>query len=419
MALRGGRAVFSLAKKIYHVFLQGILVKLYRVYLFFYRKLERIKPKMGRTWFHLLTERHVGHAVVIIAALLVTSANLNAYNTGGEEFGYDTMLYSMIEHDTLGYIIEEKVDYSDSASGEAFLDTRLSADLSPLTNETVDEEESNPVLLTEGGQALLRVDSAESETRTRESEEEYLVQEGDTLSTIAEKFAISVNTILWANNLTAKSLIRPGQKLTILPVSGVSHTVKRGENISTIAKKYDIDPEKIVGFNKLASAEDIFVDQKLIIPDGKKLPTPVPQKKALAGIIGKTPKTTALAPSVSRGDYIWPTSCHTITQYYGWTHTGIDIGCGMGKPIYASADGTVVKASYAYNGGYGYMVLIDHGGVQTLYAHNSELYVSNGDTVTQGQVIAAMGSTGRSTGPHSHFEVRLNGTRQNPLSYVK
>ncbi len=128
------------------------------------------------------------------------------------------------------------------------------------------------------------------------------------------------------------------------------------------------------------------------------------------------------------GIFIWPTDSRTITSYFGWRihpifgdyryHSGMDIAASAGTPVYAADSGTVILAQWY--GGYGYCVVIDHGdGLSTLYGHNSELKVSVGDEVTQGQVIALCGSTGNSTGPHVHFEVRVNGVVTEPMDYLQ
>ncbi len=252
---------------------------------------------------------------------------------------------------------------------------------------------------------------------------EYLVKPGDTLGGISEKFDISLATLLWANNLNTRSYIRPGQTLQIMPVSGVLHTVARGETVSKIANTYNTDAGKIVAFNKLQKdGADIIIGEKLIIPDGKK-PTPKRTYTAPSRTFTALRNVAAPPPSVSApagSGYLWPTNVRTITQYYGWRHTGLDIAGPVGSPLYASRGGTVTKSKCGWNGGYGCMIILDHGGgVTTLYGHASQLYVSVGENVVQGQTIAAMGSTGRSTGSHIHFEIRVSGRRGNPLQYIR
>ncbi|OIO19164.1 MAG: hypothetical protein CO029_02685 [Candidatus Magasanikbacteria bacterium CG_4_9_14_0_2_um_filter_41_10] len=276
-----------------------------------------------------------------------------------------------------------------------------------------------------GNQLPTQQDSSMSQGESRKSVIEYTVESGDTIGAIAEAFHISQATILWANDLTTRSFIRPGDTLKILPTDGLIHTVARGDTVSSLANTYDTESSKIIAFNNLQKdGSDIIVGETLIIPDGIK-PVPkstytVPQSRPY------TPLTNVAAPppSISApagSGYLWPLGAHVITQYYGFQHTGLDIsGGGTGTPIYASRGGTVKISQCGYNGGYGCYIILDHGdGVNTLYGHASQLYVSAGETIIQGQTIAAMGNTGRSTGPHLHFEVRINGVRTNPLKYIR
>lgn len=248
----------------------------------------------------------------------------------------------------------------------------------------------------------------------------YEVQPGDIVGNIATSFGVSIETILWANGLSARSYIRPGDILKILPKSGVLHKVARGDTVLKIAKKYDTDADEIVRANKLQKdGSDIVVGEELLVPGGR-VPRPVyvapRQTSQFRSIAAPAPSISAPAGS----GYIWPTTVRRITQYFGWRHTGLDIAGPSGTPIYSARDGVVSRSQCGWNGGYGCYIIIDHGGgIQTLYAHNSQLFVSVGQTVSQGQNIAAMGSTGRSTGPHVHFEVRVNGSRQNPLRYTR
>ncbi len=251
----------------------------------------------------------------------------------------------------------------------------------------------------------------------------YEVQSGDVIGNIAENFGLNVATILWANGLTERSYIRPGDKLVILPVDGVVHKVVRGDTVSKIARLYNAESGDIVEFNRLQKeGADIVIGEELVVPGGEKQ---VVRAIAAAPDRRFTPLSSVAAPPPSveapaGTSFLWPTSVRRITQYFGNRgHTGVDIAGPVGTPLYASKAGTVVKAGWNA-GGYGNYVVIDHGGgVQTLYGHASKLYVSAGDAVEQGQTIALMGSTGRSTGPHIHFEVRVNGSFANPLKYVR
>ena len=253
----------------------------------------------------------------------------------------------------------------------------------------------------------------------------YEVKPGDVIGNIARSFGISVETILWANNLTARSLIRPGDILKVLPVDGVTHKVVRGDTILKLAKTYGAKAEDIVSFNNLKEdGTNIVVGGELIIPHGRRAASTRAiagqgQSPARSNPLGKIVPPPSLSIPAGAG-YVWPTAATIITQYFGWRHTGLDIAGKIGTPVYAARAGEVVKSQCGWNGGYGCYVIIEHAdGLRTLYAHNSQLYVSPGESVSQGQVISLMGSTGRSTGPHVHFEVRIGGRFANPLQYVR
>ena len=255
----------------------------------------------------------------------------------------------------------------------------------------------------------------------RDKSETYVVQEGDTISGIAERFGVSSNTILWANNLAWYSTIRPGQQLSILPTSGVAHLIQSGETIAAIAKKYQVDADKIVSYNKLADASDIQKGDTLIVPGGVKPSTiaaVVPQSRNLPSVIKDIFVPSASPDEDSGATFLWPIRSQRITQYFGLRHTGLDISDKSGTPIFAAESGKVERSGWT--SGYGYNVVINHGnGFKTLYAHASKLLVSVGDSVGRGQTIALVGSTGRSTGPHVHFEVIQNGRKTNPLNYTR
>lgn len=228
----------------------------------------------------------------------------------------------------------------------------------------------------------------------------YVVRPGDTLSQIAEMFNVSVNTIAWANNIQGR-VIHPGQELVILPVTGVQHTVAKGDTLASIAKKYKGDLEEIANYNELATNASLTVGQTITIPDGVVAPPPVSSSGVSAAV------RSAGGPPAAPGYYGWPVSGGVLTQgLHGYN--GIDIGAGYGTNIFSAAAGTVIVArAGGYNGGYGSYVVIQHdNGTQTLYAHASQVLVSVGSQVSKGQVIAKMGSTGKSTGTHLHFEVR-------------
>jgi murein DD-endopeptidase MepM/ murein hydrolase activator NlpD len=240
----------------------------------------------------------------------------------------------------------------------------------------------------------------------------YTVKAGDTISTIAEEFNISVSTIRWANDLNAKAVINVGDKLTILPVTGIQYKVKSGDTISGIAKKFDADQMEIITFNDLENGQAIKAGMELIIPDGEPVQAPKaapkPAKKSTPSKSATVDHDEKVSKAVSSGYYIIPIVDGIITQgVHGYN--GIDIGAPIGTSVLAAADGEVilVKGGNAWNGGYGNYIVIKHSnGTQTLYAHLSKNLVSIGDNVSQGEKIGLSGNTGKSTGPHLHYEVR-------------
>lgn len=249
--------------------------------------------------------------------------------------------------------------------------------------------------------------------KPRDSIIDYKVAGGDTLASIAEKFDISVDTVKWANNLK-NDTIKPGQTLKIPPVTGVVHKVVSGENIYTIAKKYNAAAQNIVNFpfNDFTDLDTfgLSAGQTLYIPDGV-IPQEVPRAAS---------KYVAQIQAGVRGtsNFIWPTS-GGITQYPVWYHMAVDIANSAAPAILASDTGTVTFSG-CVRYGYGCHIVVDHGnGYQTLYAHLSSLSVSPGQAVSQGQSIGVMGSTGRSSGTHLHFEIRSGGGLLNPLNFLK
>lgn len=243
----------------------------------------------------------------------------------------------------------------------------------------------------------------------------YEVQEGDTIATIATKFGIDEDTIRWQNNLTGDR-IKIGQKLEILPVAGVAHKVSKGDTVYSIAKRYDTESQSIVDFpfNTFSNDEtfELAIGQIVIVPEGVK-PATVPSAPRIRQI---TPDAGTV---VASGQFVWPTA-GTISQRFVWYHKGIDIANRAAPNILAADAGRVIVAGWPDNSGYGNRVIIDHGnGFKTLYAHMAKIYVISGQSVGRGAAIGQMGSTGRSTGTHLHFEIIQNGVHLNPLNFLR
>ncbi|MFZ2038619.1 MAG: peptidoglycan DD-metalloendopeptidase family protein [Minisyncoccia bacterium] len=274
------------------------------------------------------------------------------------------------------------------------LEAAVNLDPTPIKNETDTAVVSDSALLSEAGPTSAAADAIEE---YNDQISVYTVHEGDTLSSIADMFDVSVNTILWANDVTVKTL-KVGQVLVILPVSGIKYVVKKGDTIKSIATKYKGDIEEIISFNSLSADGLLIAGEEIIIPGGEE---PITASTII--------KTSNSLPSYS-GYFIRPISsaCRRTQGLHGWNRNAIDFGCATGNSVYAAAAGKVlISRSSGWNGGYGSYVVIQHAnGSQTLYGHLSSPMVSAGQKVTQGQVIGLSGNTGKSTGPHLHFEIR-------------
>lgn len=269
-------------------------------------------------------------------------------------------------------------------------------------------------------QAALMADDIATQisNKPEDAVQSYIVQEGDTLSSIAKKFNLQADSLRWNNNLKNDD-VKSGDSINIPPVDGIVHKVKRGDTIYSIAKKYSVDPQVIVNwpFNSYTDDENfgLAVGQLLIVPDGVMPKQKITQPQYLAS--GKqTPNAGTVA---ANGSFIWPTS-GGITQRFVWYHTGLDIANSSAPDILAADAGTVLVAGWPDNVGYGNRVIVDHGnGFVTLYAHMQAIYVTVGQTVNRGDAVGKMGSTGRSTGTHLHFEVRAGGKNVDPLGYLQ
>jgi len=311
---------------------------------------------------------------------------------------------------------------------------------SPVVVPTVGEAggESAPIMVedTFGGVPRLAQERTIIPSRPRQEITQYTVLEGDTIFGIAEKFGLKPETILWGNYYTLLDnphSLKAGQELMILPVDGTYHEWQQGEGLNGVAKYYGVTPEDIINYppNELDAASigdfanpNIEPGKWLIVPNGRRefvswsAPLGVTRENpATARVLGDGACGPINGGAVGFGTFVWPANKHYLSGFDyspSTNHWGIDISGNEGEGVYATDAGVVVYAGWN-NYGYGNMIMIDHGnGFQSLYAHMSAFNVGCGQSVGQGDVIGAIGTTGRSSGPHLHFEIRAISSFVNP-----
>jgi murein DD-endopeptidase MepM/ murein hydrolase activator NlpD len=287
-------------------------------------------------------------------------------------------------------------------------------------------------MLSAGYLAKSNIATTDIRAKRTEGIQEYVVQGGDTVSTIAYRFNISIKTLQWGNQLQNVNQLKPGDKLLILPTSGVLHRVEDGQTVDQLAEKYGASREDIIAANDLIGSAKIIADQELVVPlpDDKipDMPKPEPVRPAVASRpSGQVASGGGLAADVANvgsvvggGQFGWPTTGRITQNFYQHRRSdgALDIANRSLPPIYAS-DGGVVTISGWDGTGYGRRIDINHGnGFITRYAHMSNLYVSAGQQVQKGQVIGQMGCTGYCSGPHVHFMIIKNGVPVNPQQYL-
>jgi LysM repeat protein len=407
----------------------------YKIYLRIKNNLQKNKAT-GGIYFNFFSNKIFFNILIFIAVALIFTNNIQTKSTLAEEVGKGSIIFEIAKRgefsetkETLITVFPDEkksvqeqnkentiADENKNTSTTSILGGELGKN--SLTNSKIADisvalNANNPI----ASGMVARSSSPETASILPERKEiiQYVVEGGDTVASIAKKFGISINTILWENKISSAGIIKPGQTLLILPTSGISYNVVKNDTIGSIAKKYGITVEEIISTNNLASAGEIRSGQKLIIPNGRppaaKITTP-----SLATVFERSPGNLGTA-NTRVGGLIWPTVSKHITQYFGWKHTGLDVGSKSGLAIYAAMDGVVTYAGWG--SGYGNYVDVDHGGgKKTRYGHMSKIFVKKGQEVAQGETIGAIGSTGWSTGPHLHFEYIINGSKVNPLSYL-
>lgn len=346
--------------------------------------------------------------VVLVPAYLVRAENkLLVEPTKIDTIGRATVLATLFT-DTLqeDFFVESSYIKIAAKSQNDQLTVSPNALQSRDLNDNIDWINYN----TENTSLLARPEGPNTKSNQLTKVTKYVVQFNDAPGLIAQRFKLKLQTVLDNNNLSAKSMIKVGQTLWLPPSDGLIYTWGKNSTLSALAKKYKISTAEILRANNLATNDKLAVNEKIVIPGAR------PDRPVVA------PTKTAVA-SASRqrtggsGALLWPTTTTRLTQYFSLRHPGIDIAGAFGLPIYAADDGVVKLSKNGWNGGYGNYIIISHGnGRETLYGHMSRRVASVGDEVARGNLIGYMGSSGRSTGPHVHFEVRLFGRRANPFA---
>lgn len=426
--------VFKIAYTILRFVFYKVIVKAYQFYFSVVKRLGWLEFRNSPLLF--LVRQKLAHIAVLAVVVIVTMNNLTTATMaeGSTEIAGKTIMASLVDSEFSDadqeQLAEEFFDEEAiiSSAQEKYLENLSVVEPEPILNtksQAITEDEEELALINEAGTAIIKQDLASTvkTKRLRKDIVYYEVESGDVVGAIADKFDLNVSTILWENNLSAYSVIRPGDKLAILPIDGLTYKIAKGDNLSKIAGKYSVSEESIVEFNKLEEARGLVVGNMIILPGARRVSlarVEIPVKQTYSGLDVLrnlvAPKKKVIASSVA-GKFFWPTVGYRITQYYTWRHHGLDIANKVGTPIYAVDDGVVEISGWGT--GYGNTILINHGGGRkTRYGHFSKLYVKKGATVQRGEVIGAMGSTGWSTGSHLHFEIIINGVKYNPLNYL-
>lgn len=250
----------------------------------------------------------------------------------------------------------------------------------------------------------------------------YVVKRGDTPGVIADNFGIKTETLLGGNPTLSEesSLLQTDVELIILPIDGVLHDVEPGDTLESISEEYGVPVEEIIAYadNNLEFPYRLYPETQIMVP-GAVREIFVWSPPDLSSVSGGSYEGAGIKPViVGTGTFIYPVGSRNFTQFFWYGHRAIDIGLPVGSAVFAADTGTVTYAGWNV-WGYGNLIVINHGnGYETFYAHLSGINVVPGQIVYQGNIIGATGNTGNSSGPHIHFEIRINGNQDNPCWYI-
>ena len=237
--------------------------------------------------------------------------------------------------------------------------------------------------------------------------DEYIIEEGDNLTIISRKIGANLDTLVSVNKISNANRLRPGQKIIVPNRNGLLYTMKKGETIEDVTERYDVSLNRVLSFNKISDASSIEVGDDIFLPGAK---------YTLDERIDKFGQMFSIPTTITRISSVFGYRVHPITGVRT-KHMGVDIPGRINTPVYASRKGKVIFAGYS--GGYGNLVIVRHDkGYTTYYGHLNSITTKTGANVGVGVMIGRMGSTGRSTGSHLHFEVRRNGVALDPADFI-
>lgn len=445
-AIIGIRIVLGATKRIRIVFIRGgslvyrvlrflgkwPLIGIYTLYLKFRFRLSRLGIEFKNPILHVFSSKSLSLILLILMTLFTVWVHVESLELEHDLLQPKNLLSHFISPED-SEIITEIIPPDQPLEAYNPL-TGLKTTPAALEQEDATEllAELYPGAISEKPGALLKptIPTTEVGISDRAKTQTYIVKQNDTLSSIAVKFNLKLITLLSANNLSLTSSLQIGQKLTILPVDGIMYRIQKGDTLSRITQRFSIDENDVLALNNLSQNSTLVIGASLILPGAvlqrpNRFPIPEQPKTLIARLRNLfTPQKKIKLPSTERvvggalGGLLWPTSARRITQYFSWRHPAVDIAGPTSNKIYAADDGVIVLSGWQR--GYGLTLLVDHeNGKRTRYGHASKLLVSAGERVEKGQTIAMVGSTGRSTGPHLHFEVFVGGRRVNPLSTIR
>jgi murein DD-endopeptidase MepM/ murein hydrolase activator NlpD len=365
-------------------------------------KIHRRRFELARIWPHL---------GIAILSCVVISSSVFAQDMGYSNSEFSQNLIEPSEYADFAIAADSYIPFIDAKNNDIIL--------ALAEADTVVTSDESYIL----APADIATEKSPKESTTPSSRTSYITYQilgGETLSFIGVKFNVTSSSILWANpDIKDPNLLKPGTNILIPPRDGMTVIVEKGQSLDNLVKKYSGNFEETLVANNVVDATTIFAGQRILIASGKPAKTPAPQiaKKSTGKVKGT--KSSPTGPVGSRGNFIWPTQGNVCnTRHPGYYAIDICAG-GASPPIVASDGGVVIEASYGWNSGWGNNVLINHGnGFKTRYAHMRVLSVSVGQSVSQGQQVGIMGTTGNSTGIHLHFEIYIGPVRVNPLLYL-